>query len=468
MSSSTPRTGFFASVRDALRGVEQDYTTLPLRRAILLLAVPMVLEMAMESVFAVVDVWFVNQLGRPAAVAAVGLTESVLTLVYAVAIGLSMAVTATVARRIGEGDRDGAVRTATQAVGLGLLIGVALGVPGFLYPEAVLRLMDASPEVIAEGAGYTRLMLGFNVVIVLLFLHNAIFRGAGDPMVAMKSLWLANGINLVLDPCLIFGLGPFPELGVTGAALATVIGRGTGVIYQIVALRRGHSRVRLAGPACRFDLGAALRLLRLSLGGVGQFLVATASWVVLMRIVAPFGDAALAGYTIAIRILVFAIMPAWGLASAAATLVGQNLGAGHVDRAEQSVWTTGIYNMLCLGAVTVVFVFFAEELVGIFSSDAAVVATAASALRIISYGYVFYAWGMVMTQAFNGAGDTVTPTHLNLLCFWGLQIPLAYLLARSLGWGPTGVFWAVTVSESVLAAAGMVLFKRGRWKSKVV
>jgi putative MATE family efflux protein len=467
MSAPEERAGFWSNVRASLSGERHDYTSGPLNRAIALLAIPMVLEMAMESVFVVVDVFFVGRLG-PEAVAAVGLTESVTTLLYAIAIGLAMSATAMIARRIGEGDRDAAARAGFQAIVIGLVIAVLIGVPAFFLGPRVLAAMGASPATVEVGGGYTSILLGTNVVILLLFLNNAVFRGAGDAALAMRSLWLANGLNIVLDPCLIFGLGPFPELGVTGAAVATTCGRGTGVLYQFWMLRRGTGRVRLAGAALRVDLAVAKRLVRLSLGGIGQMLVATASWVALMRIMSEFGDHAVAGYTVAIRIIVFAILPAWGLANAAATLVGQNLGAGKPERAEASVWRTGLFNMIFLLVVTGLFLAFGAPLVALFNPDAGVVAIGSEALRVISYGYVFYAWGMVMMQAFNGAGDTLTPTWVNLGCFWACQIPLAWILAQGFGWGPPGVFWAVMLSEMLLALVLMVLFKRGSWKGRAV
>jgi putative MATE family efflux protein len=454
-------------VRDALSGREHDYTRGSLNRAIALLAIPMVLELAMESLFAVIDIFFVSSLGAEA-VATVGLTEAVLTLLYAVAIGLSMSTTAMVARRIGEQNRPAAAGAAVQAIALGFAVALVTGIPGFLLGGYVLRAMGASAETLATGTTYASIMFGGNAVILLLFLNNAIFRGAGDPAVAMRSLWLANAVNIVLDPALIFGWGPFPELGVTGAAVATTCGRGIGVLYQFHALRRGASRVRITRETVQLDVAVMRRLVRLSFGGIAQMLVATASWVALMRIMAPFGAEAVAGYTIAIRIIVFAILPAWGLSNAAATLVGQNLGAGHTDRAERSVWVTGLYNTVFLIGVTVLFVSADEALVSLFQTDADVVAVGARALRVISYGYVFYAWGMVMAQAFNGAGDTMTPTWINLLCFWGGQIPLAWIFAHQAGLGPDGIFWSVTLSETVLALMLIELFRRGRWKGQEV
>ena len=461
------QTGWWRSIRESLAGQQHDYTTLDLKKAILLLAIPMVIEMTMESIFAVFDVFFVARLGAEA-VATVGLTESVMTLIYAVAIGLAMATTATVARRIGEKDNPGAVRAATQAIALGIFVAAAVGVPGAIFGGDILRLMGASPETIAIGSGYTSILFGTNAVIFLLFLNNAIFRGAGDPVIAMRSLMLANAINIVLDPCLIFGLGPFPELGVTGAAVATTIGRGTGVLYQFWALRQGSSRIRLAGSEFRLHPPTMLRLVRVSLGGIGQFLIATASWVVLMKIMSRFGSEALAGYTIAIRIIIFVLMPSWGFSNAAATLVGQNLGAKQPERAEKAVWLTGIYNMGFLALITVLFVIFARPLVSIFTGDPAIQTVGAEALRVISYGYVFYAWGMVVIQAFNGAGDTMTPTWINLFCFWTFQIPLAWLLATGTGLESAGVFWAVVLAESVLTVAAILVFRRGAWKLRTV
>lgn len=448
----------------ALRGEAHDYTQGSLPRAIWLLAIPMVLEMAMESTFAIVDVFFVSRLGDEA-VAAVGITESMLTIVYAFGIGLAMATTALVARRIGEKNVDGAVRAAKAAVALGIGIGVVLGIPCVVFAPELLALMDADPAVITAGTGYTRAVLGGNIVVLLLYLNNAIFRGAGDPALALRALVLANGLNCVLDPCLIFGLGPFPELGVTGAGIATLIGRASGVAYQAWMLRRGVGRIALRGAAATLELPVVRELVRLSLGGVAQLLIATASWVLLMRIVTPFGKEAVAGYTIAIRIVIFALMPAWGLANSAATLVGQNLGAKQPERAERSVWLTGLYNMVFMLCVTALFLTLAPVLIAIFTDNPATQAVGVRALRILAYGYVFYAWGMVIAQAFNGAGDTRTPTYLNFFCFWCLQVPLAWVLAHPFGLGSDGVFWAVCGAESVLAVAALLLFRRGRWKT---
>ncbi|MEM7480399.1 MAG: MATE family efflux transporter [Acidobacteriota bacterium] len=454
-------------LRQALAGTEEDFTQGSLGRAIGLLAIPMVLEMSMESIFAVVDVFFVARLGADA-VATVGLTESVLTLVFAIAIGLSMATTAVVARRIGEKNREQASVTAVQAILLGLAVSAAIGVTGVWAAPKILALMGATPEVIAVGTPYTTLMTGGSVTIVLLFLNNAIFRGAGDASVAMRSLWLANGINIVLDPCLIFGLGPFPELGLLGAAVATNTGRGIGVLYQFYCMFKGHGRITIAGRHLRFNPSVTLRLLKVSAGGIMQFLIATSSWIGLVRILAIFGSSALAGYTIAIRIAIFALLPSWGMGNAAATLVGQNLGAGKADRAERSVWLTSWYNMAFLGMVGIVFIFFAEAVVGIFTHDPAVLPIAADCLRVMAYGYAFYAIGMVIVQAFNGAGDTNTPTVINFFCYWLLQIPLAYGLAQMAGLEERGVFLAILVAEIVLTVTGVLVFRRGRWKNRQV
>ncbi len=462
-----PDPGFWPSVWEALRGSQRDFTSGSIPRAVLLLAVPMMLELVGESVFAVVDAFFVSRLGA-APLAAVGLTESLMALVYSVAIGLSMATTALVARRWGEGRRADAGRAAAQAIVLGVGVSLAMGLAGALAAPRLLALMGAAPEVIATGTSYTRLMAGGMVTVLLLFLINAAFRGAGDASIAMRSLWLANAVNLVLDPCLIFGLGPFPELGLTGAAVATNLGRGAGVVFQLWMLLRRGGRLETRAADFRPDVPVIRNLLRVSWGGIGQYLVATASWIGLIRILAVFGSNMLAGYVIAVRVIVFALLPAWGLSNAAATLVGQNLGAGHPERAERSVWITGWYNMAFLGGVTIVFLSMARHIVGIFTTDPALVPNAVNCLRIISYGYVCYAWEMVMVQAFNGAGDTWTPTRINFGCFWLFQIPVAWLLARTLGLGPNGVYWAVALSYSLAAMVAIVLFKRGGWKGTVV
>jgi putative MATE family efflux protein len=465
-AADAPR-GLLHDLRDALRGTERDYTEGPIGTALLLLAVPMVLEMVMESVFAVVDVYWVASLGAPA-VAAVGLTESVLALMYAVAMGLSMAATAVVARRVGEKDPEGAAQSAVQAIAVAAAASLPFAVVGMLYPAELLRLMGADAETVAVGTGYMAWMLGSNAVIMLLFVLNAVFRGAGDAAVAMRVLWLANGINLVLDPLLIFGWGPFPELGVTGAAIATTIGRGVAVLVQVAVLLRGSQHLRVLARHLRLEAAALAAIVRTSVGGIAQFAIATSSWVFLVRIVAEFGAEALAGYTIAIRIFLFTLLPAWGLANAAATLVGQNLGAGQPARAERSVWIAGTVTMVLLGLVSVAYVLGAEALVRLFTDEAAVVSVGAQGLRVMALGYAIYAWSMVFPQAFNGAGDTLTPTWINLGCYWALQIPLAWALAMPAGLDADGVFWAVVAAETVAAAVGAVLFRKGRWKTMVV
>ncbi len=467
MTAESPAGGWWATVREALRGSHHDYTSGPLGRAIVLLAIPMVAEMIMESVFAVWDVFWVGHLG-PDAVATVGLTESLLTLIYTAAMGLSIGVTAMVARRIGEGAPEGAAEAAVQGIALGLLAAAVIGVIGVALAPRLLSLMGASRSVQAMGANYARVMLGGNVVILLLFLINAIFRGAGDAAIAMRVLWLANSINILLGPCLILGLGPFPRLGVTGAAIATTIGRGTGVLYQLYRLWRGDGRVAIRRAQLKLQPAVMQTMLRLSGTGTLQVLIGTASWIGLVRIISSFGSDAVAGYTIAIRVIVFALLPSWGLANAAATLVGQGLGAGRPERAERAVWLAGFYNMLCLGAVGALFVAFAGPIVGVFTADPAVAPIAELCLRTISYGFLFYAYGMVITQSFNGAGDTWTPTWINLGCFWLWEIPLAYLLARHAGLGPRGVALAVTIAFSTVAVVSAVIFRRGRWKLRRV
>jgi putative MATE family efflux protein len=467
LEGHAPQPGLWSSIREALRGSHQDYTAGNLNRAILLLAIPMVLEMVLESLFAVVDVLWVARLGANA-VATVGLTESLMALVFSIGIGLSMSTTAMVARRIGEKDPVDAAIAGAQAIFLGLLISLAIGVPAFIFAPQLLRLMGATPEIVATGTGYARIALGGCGAIVMLFLNNAIFRGAGDAAIAMRLLWVSNILNLILDPCLIFGLGPFPRLGVTGAALATFSGRSIGVLYQFYRLMKGTERIRIPPTLLRLNPRVMWRLIRVSLTGILQFAIANTSWIALVRIVSVFGAAALAGYTIAIRIVIFVILPSWGLSNAAATLVGQNLGAGHPQRAEQAVWRTGLYNMLFLGLIGVVFIFTATPLVRLFTHDPTVVPLAASALRILSYGNIAYAYGMVMLQSFNGAGDTVTPTIVNFFGFWLLEIPLAWWLALEQGLHSTGVFLSIVIAQAAVALAGILLFRRGKWKKQVI
>ena len=456
---------FWGSVREALRGSHQDYTAGSLNRAIFLLAIPMVLEMVLESLFAVVDVFWVARLGSDA-VATVGLTESMASMIFAIAMGLSLSTTAMVARRIGEKDPEAAAVAGVQAILLGIGVSLAIGVPCFILAPRLLRLMGASPAIVAGGSGYARIYLGGAGVIMLLFLNNAIFRGAGDAAIAMRLLWVSNVINLALDPCLIFGLGPFPRLGVTGAALATFTGRGIGVLYQFYRLLKGTERIRVLARQVRLDVGVMLRLVRVSLTGILQFAIAHVSWIGLVRIISLFGSAALAGYTVAIRIVIFAILPSWGLSNAAATLVGQNLGAQQPERAEKSVWLTGIYNMIFLGSIGIVFITCTEPIIRLFTHDPAVVPLAASCLRILSYGNICYAFGMVMLQAFNGAGDTRTPTIVNLFGYWLLEIPVAYVLAVPLGLQSKGAFLSILIAESAIAVVSAILFRRGTWKAQ--
>jgi putative MATE family efflux protein len=466
-SSPVEPLGTWATVKLALTGTELDFTTGPVGRAVVLLAIPMVLEMVMESVFALTDAFFVSRLGTDA-VATVGLTEAMITILFAVAIGTSIAVTAVVARRIGEGDPAGARVASAQSILLGLMLTVVVAVPGVLFAEDLLQLMGGSPQLVATGSGYTKVLFGGSATIMLLFLVNAVFRGAGDAAIAMRVLWIANLCNIVLDPCFIFGLGPFPELGVTGAAVATTVGRGVGVAAQLWVLFRGGSRirVRLAHFTPQFEI--IERLLRLSTGGILQLLIGTSSWIVLVWIIGSFGSAAVAGYTLAIRLIVFALLPSWGLANAAATLVGQNLGAGQPQRAEAAAWRAGLYNMAFLFIVAVVFIAAAAPLIRLFTDDPEVITFGVACLVWVAIGYPFYAWGMVMVQSFNGAGDTFTPTAINFFCYWVLQLPLAFTLAHPAGLGPPGVFAAITIAESLIAVIGMVVFRRGRWKRRTV
>ncbi len=468
LTSTLPaRDTWWSVVKDAVRGVPHDYTTGSLNRAIVLLAIPMVLEMVMESLFAVADVFWAGHLG-PNAVATISLTESMLTLVYTAAMGLSFGVTAMVARRIGEKKPQEAAEAAVQGTAIGVIAAIIIGVAGVVLAPTLLGVMGASPEVIASGHRYTRIMLGGNVVILMIFLINAIFRGAGDAAIAMRVLTIANLINIVLCPLLMFGVGPFPRLGVTGAAVGTTIGRGTGVLYQLYRLWRRDGRIVIHREQIALKPAVMKTLLRLSGTGTFQVFVSMASWIGLTRINASFGTDALAGFQIAIRIILFALLPAWGLANAAATMVGQSLGAGKPERGEQAVWRAGFYNLIFLGVAGLAFNVFANPIAQLFSKDPTVAAIAGDCLRIISYGYPFYAYAMVLTNSFNGAGDTWTPTWLNLFCFWLWEVPLAWVLARHFNLGPQGSAWAVTIAFSTLAVASAVLFRRGRWKLKTV
>ena len=467
--ASSGRAGgsLWAELRDALRGTHRDLTEAPLGRAIFVLAVPMVLEMAMESVFAVTDVFFVGRLGADA-VATVGLTETMETMVYALAFGLSIGATSLVARRMGEKDEEAAARTAVQAIGLGLFFGVPLSAAGALLAPTLLRAMGGSPWVLEHGVHFTRVMLGANVSVCLLFLINAIFRGAGDAATAMRVLWLANGINIVLGPCLVFGLGPFPRMGVVGAALATSIGRSTGVVYQLYRLTRGDGRLTVRMRHVRLEARTMLSVLRLSGAGTLQTVVGMTSWILLVRIISRFGSQAVAGYTIAIRLVIFALLPSFGLANAAATLVGQNLGAKKPDRAERAAWKAGHVGAVFLGTVGLVFLAAAPHIVGIFTRDPVVLEHGVQGLRIISAGFAFYAYGMTFTQALNGAGATWAPTWLNGLCFWAFELPLAWALAVRFHLGTTGAFVACLAAFTLLAVASGAVFRRGAWKRVAV
>ena len=459
--------GLWSAIRESLRGTHRDYTKGPIGRSIILLAIPMVLEMLMESVFAVVDIFWVAHLG-PDAVATVALTESMLTLMYAVAIGLGVGATAMVARRIGERNPEGAARAAVQAIALGILVSIVVAAIGVTFAGKLLASMGGSPWVLQHGSSFTRVMFAGNATILLLFLINAIFRGAGDAAIAMRVLWLANAINILLGPCFIFGLGPFPELGVTGAAIATNIGRGTGVLYAFSRLIRSGGRFDITWSLVKLEPAIMARLIRLSATATFQVFIGMASWIGLVYTIARFGSDALAGYAIGIRVIIFALLPSWGMANAAATMVGQALGAKKPERAEQAVWRAGFYNMICLGIVGLIFVLFARKIIGLFTDDPNVVPYGVDCLRTVAYGFLFYAYGMVITQSFNGAGDPWTPTIINLFVFWLWELPLAYVLARVLGFGPRGVFIAIMVAFSTLAFVSALLFRKGRWKTRVV
>ena len=452
---------------ESIKGTEQDFTKGKISRAIILLSIPMVLEMAMESIFALTDIFFVSRLGEDA-VAAVGITESIMTFIYAIGGGLSMAATGMIARRIGEKRPDKASVAAAQAIIAGFLISMILALPGILLSTNILKLMGLDKSVIESGHNYTEIMLAGNGIIILLFVNNAIFRSAGDAAISMRVLFFANITNILLDPCLIFGLGPFPELGITGAAVATTIGRGTAVIYQFYLLNKGTDRIQLKLKYIVPRINIMFKLLKLSGGGIGQYLIATASWVALYRIVAEFGKEAVAGYTIALRIIIFALLPSWGMSNAAATLVGQNLGAKKPQRAARSVFITSIANACFLLIITLILIAIPDFFIDFFHQQPDVQAIAVTSLRIISYGFVFYAIGMVITQAFNGAGDTYTPTLLNLLCFWLIEIPLAYTLSILNGLNERGVFWAIVIAESILTILGIIIFYRGKWKLRKV
>jgi putative MATE family efflux protein len=463
LAARSEPTGFWATVRQAVAGSHHgSYTDGSIDRAIVLLAIPMVLELVLESVFAVVDVFFVARVGADA-VATVGLTEAMMTLVYAMAIGLGTGATATVARRMGERDPDGAAVAAVQAIALGLLVAVPTGIAGAALARPLLAAMGASADVLVNSS-FTAILFGCNGVILMLFLINAVFRGAGDAAIAMRVLWIANAINICLDPCFIFGLGPFPRLGVTGAAVATTTGRGIGVLVQLYFLARSDGRIVIRRRHLRLAPPVMLSMVRLSGSAVLQMLIGTTSYIGVMRIIASFGSVAVAGATIVIRIIMFVLMPSWGLSNAAATLVGQNLGAGRPDRAAASAWRACWFNVAVLGVIGVLFVGLADLVVARFTSDPAVAPIATLGLRIIAAGFPFYAAGYVLTQSFNGAGDTWTPTFINLGCFWLFEIPLAFALGRTLGYGPPGVFWAMAIAFSLMSVVAAALFRRGGWQ----
>jgi putative MATE family efflux protein len=447
----------------AIRGEDIDYTTVKLKRAIFFLAIPMVLEMVMESVFVLVDIFFVAKLGSDA-VAAVGLTETVITIVYAIAVGLTMAITAMVARRIGEKNPEQAAHTAVQAIYIGIAFSLPIAILGILFSKEILILMGGSESLVQTGYGYTTILIGGNVTIMLLFVINAVFRGAGDVILAMRSLWLANIFNIILDPCLIFGLGPFPELGVTGAAVATTIGRGLGVVFQLGILLKGIGRIKIERKHFNIDFKVIGNLLRISGGGVLQYLIATASWIGLVRIIAIFGSTVIAGYTIAIRIISFTFLPSWGIANAASTLVGQNLGAKNPERAEKAVWKIAFINLIFLAGISLFLILFPKFLVQFFTDELEIISYAKNCLFYIAVCYPFLAYGLVVVQAFNGAGDTYTPTLINLFCYWLFQIPLAYFLAVQLDLQANGVFIGIAISESMVAIAAILVFRRGKWK----
>lgn len=472
MTKSTTNTNKFISFlrlfKQAVKGEEQDYTALSIDKAIFMLSIPMILEMAMEAIFAVVDVFWVSRLNDNDAVATIGLTESILTLIYSLAMGLSMGATAMVARRVGEKNIEAAKVAGAQALYIGIFLSVIISIVGLSFSENILRLMGASETLITNNSGYMKWMLTGNITIMLLFIINAVFRGAGDASLAMRSLMLANLLNIVLGPLFIFGIGPIPAFGVEGAAIATTIGRGTGVLYQLYHLFKGKGMIRFdrMNIPVRFDI--IKNLVKVSLGGMMQFLIGSASWIFLVRIMSDFGSEVVAGYTIAIRLIVFAILPAWGMANASATLVGQNLGAGHPDRAEKSVWRTALLNMIFLGLLGLIFLLFAKHFIGFFTTDPAVLQNGVYCLQIVSLGYGFYAYGMVVAQSFNGAGDTKTPTIINFVGFWLFQIPLAYVLAISVDFGPPGVYAAIPIAESAMAVAAIIVFRKGKWKTVTI
>lgn len=458
---------FFSDVREAVSGTEQDFTEGRLSRAILLLSIPAVLEMIMESLFVIVDIYFVSKLGANA-VATVGLTESMITIVYAISLGLATATTSMVSRRIGEKNPYKASQTAFQAIITGLIVSLLIAIPGAIYSGKLLDLMGASPEIISRMGGYTRIMLGGNFVIMMLFIINAIFRSAGDAAIAMRVLWIGNIINIILDPCFIFGWGPFPEMGVAGAAVATTTGRGIAVLYQFYLLFFGKKRIRLSIKHLGFNLAIITKLIKLSIGSIGQNLIGTTSWIALVRIISVFGSEVVAGYTIAIRIVSFTLLPSWGISNAASTLVGQNLGAKKPERAERAVLITGWVNMILLGTVGIILVIFPGTFISFFIQDPVVLKSGIECLRIVSIGYIAYGFGMVLVNSFNGAGDTATPLKINFFAFWMIEIPLAWILAIKSGMKESGVFWAIVIAESIMTITAFIVFRQGKWKLKEV
>jgi putative MATE family efflux protein len=458
---------FLKDVIEAVSGTEQDFTEGRLSRAILLLSIPAVLEMVMESIFVIADIFFVSRLGSEA-VATVGLTESVLTIIYAISLGLGTATTSLVSRRIGEKNHNAASKAAFQAILTGVVISLIIGIPGLFLSGELLHVMGASPIIVEKMSGYTKIMLAGNVVIMLLFIINAIFRSAGDAAVAMKVLWIGNIINIILDPCLIFGIGPFPEMGIAGAATATTIGRGTAVMFQLYLLFFGKKRIRLSRNHLIVDIRVILKLIRLSLGSIGQNLISTTSWIALVRIISTFGSEVVAGYTIAIRIIGFILLPSWGISNAASTLVGQNLGAKKPERAERAVWVTGWVNMILLGIVGIILVLFPDPFIGFFIHDNEVFKAGVEGLRIISLGFIAYGLGMVLVNSFNGAGDTSTPLKINVFAFWMIEIPLAWFLAIKCKMNENGVFISIVVAESLMTITAWLVFRRGKWKLKEV
>ena len=453
--------------KKAIYGTDQDYTKGSLKKAIFLLSIPMVLEMLMESVFAVADIKFVSKLGADA-VATIGITESLITIIYAISIGLSMATTALVSRRIGEKKSKDASKAAFQAIILGILFSTIIAIPGVIFSKEILELMGANSQIVENMSGYTSIMLGGNGIIMLLFIINAIFRSSGDAAISMRVLWLANILNIILDPLLIFGFGPFPELGVKGAAIATNIGRGTAVIFQFYLLFSGKHRIRLDINSLKLNIQVLKQLLKISYGGIFQYLIATSSWIGLVRIISIFGSEVVAGYTIAIRIIIFSLLPSWGISNAAATLVGQNLGANKPERAERAVWATGKINMLIMGIMGTIFIAFPDFFIKLFIDEPIVISSGSSCLRIVSFGFVAYGLGMVLANSFNGAGDTITPTKINLISFWFIEIPLAYILSLTFEMNEKGVFYSIIIAEMTMTVLAVYLFRKGKWKLKKV